>query len=106
MVVFKGLEHAAQHDVLKVVRAIVLQDKGLVREHETEVASLPGDSFVWADEAVDYAGDGSLVGLRCALDVEVHAEGQKKAELGWGGDVGLDGDELHLDLNGGWVKRI
>jgi len=105
MVVLEALECAAQHDVLKVVRAGVLGDERLVREHKAEVATLPGDRFIRADEAVGDAGDGSLAGLCGALFVEVDVEGEQEAAVGWGGDAGLDLDGLH-GLRRAWACKF
>ena len=96
VVVDEAFEHAAQHGVLEVVRAIVGGDDGLMRQVQSEVARAEGDGLIRADDAAGDACDGFFAGVRGAGFVQVDAEGQKKAALDWRCDLCYKVDLLHV----------
>jgi hypothetical protein len=65
-----------------------------VGEQEAEVAAAPGDGFAGTDEAMRDACYSALASRCGARHVEIEVEGQEKAAVGRGCDVGFELDEL------------
>lgn len=95
MIMLKALKHAAQHDVLKVMRTLIFGYERFVREHESEMATPPCHGVIVANKSVCDARNGALTGLSSAFPMEVDVEGQKKAALRRRCDLCFKLDELH-----------
>ena len=52
-----------------------------MRQHQAEMATSPGDSFAWTDDATCNSRNSFFAGLFGALLVQVDVERQKKAAL-------------------------
>ncbi len=95
MVMFKALEHAFCHYILKICWWLVSRDPASMSQHEAKVATLPGNRLTVTDQTCRHSRHRSFSRPRGALHMQVNTEREQKTSPRRSRNPRLKLDRLH-----------